>query len=209
MSANACSDRGSSARSPGAIGPGLVVLVVGPSGAGKDAILRATRERLAADQRFVFPRRIVTREANAAEDHVAVTPQQFDALVRCGGLAVHWQAHGLQYGISAEIDRSLREGSSVIFNASRGVVSVVRARFASTATVLIDAPPSLRADRLAARDREGAHEIAARLARVVCGADALEPDLLISNDGALEHAAERLTRWLQARAGALAKTPTK
>ena len=44
-----------------------------------------------------------------------------------GGLAVHWQAHGLQYGISAEIDRSLREGSSVIFNASRGVVSVVRA----------------------------------------------------------------------------------
>ena len=51
--------------------------------------------------------------------------------------------------------------------------------------------------------------IAARLARVVCGADALEPDLLISNDGALEHAAERLTRWLQARAGALAKTPTK
>jgi len=122
---------------------------------------------------------------------------------------VHWQAHGLQYGISAEIDRSLREGSSVIFNASRGVVSVVRARFAATATVLIDAPPSLRADRLAARDREGAHEIAARLARVVCGADALEPDLLISNDGALEHAAERLTRWLQARAGALAKTPTK
>jgi ribose 1,5-bisphosphokinase len=182
---------------------------VGPSGAGKDAILRATRERLAADQRFVFPRRIVTREANAAEDHVAVTPQQFDALVRRGGLAVHWQAHGLQYGISAEIDRSLREGSSVIFNASRGVVSVVRARFAATATVLIDAPPSLRADRLAARDREGAHEIAARLARVVCGADALEPDLLISNDGALEHAAERLTRWLQARAGALAKTPTK
>ena len=189
--------------------PGLVVLVVGPSGAGKDAIIRETRERLAADRRFVFPRRIVTREANAAEDHVAVTPQHFDALVRRGGLAVHWQAHGLQYGISADIDRAVRAGSSVVFNASRGVVSVVRARFASTATVLIDAPPSLRADRLAARDREGAHEIAARLARVVCGADALEPDLLISNDGALEHAAERLTRWLQARAGALAKTPTK
>jgi ribose 1,5-bisphosphokinase len=202
-----CSNLGA-AQSRGAIGPGLVVLVVGPSGAGKDAVLRGVRERLADDQRFMFPLRIVTREANAAEDHVAVTPHEFDELVRLGALAVHWQAHGLQYGIAVEIDRSLRAGSCVIFNASRHAVPTVRARYASSATILIDAPLPLRAHRLAARDREAGHEIAARLARVVSAADALEPDLVISNDGALEHAVERLTRWLQVRAEALAATST-
>ena len=101
------------------------------------------------DRRFVFPRRVVTREVNAAEDHVAVTPQEFDELVRCGGLAVHWQAHGLHYGIPRRNRAISREGSCVIFNASRNVVPVVRARHVNAATVLIDAPLPLRAHRLA------------------------------------------------------------
>jgi ribose 1,5-bisphosphokinase len=130
------------------------VLVVGPSGAGKDAILLATRERLAGDRRFVFPLRVVTREENAAEDHVAVTPRRFDMLAHRGALAVHWRAHGLQDGIPAEIDRSVREGRCVVFNTSRYVVPIVQARYTNAATVLIDAPMPLRAQRLAARHRE-------------------------------------------------------
>jgi ribose 1,5-bisphosphokinase len=182
-----------------AIGPGLLVLVVGPSGAGKDAVLRAARERLVGDTRFVFPLRIVTREVNAAEDHVAVTPQEFDELVRCGALAVQWQAHGLHYGIRGEIDQFLRAGRCVVCNASRNVVPLARARHVNAATVLIDAPLQLRAQRLARRERESARDISARLARFVAGADALEPDLIICNDGSLECAGEALTRWLRAR----------
>jgi ribose 1,5-bisphosphokinase len=182
-----------------AIGPGLVVLVVGPSGAGKDAVLRVARERLAGDRRFVFPSRVVTREVNAAEDHVAVTPQEFDELVRCGALAVHWQAHGLHYGIAREIEQFLGAGRCVVFNASRKVVPLVRARHVNAATVLIDAPLPLRAQRLAMRDRESAQDIGARLARFVSGTDALESDLVICNDGPLKCAGEALTRWLQAR----------
>ena len=54
------------------------------------------------------------REVNAAEDHVAVTPQEFDELVRCGALAVHWQAHGLHYGIAREIEQFLGAGRCVL-----------------------------------------------------------------------------------------------
>ena len=53
----------------------MLVLVVGPSGAGKDTLINAAKAALAGDDRFVFPRRVVTRPAvTALEDHDTVTP---------------------------------------------------------------------------------------------------------------------------------------
>ena len=43
---------------------GALVLVVGPSGAGKDALIAAAREALEANTRFTFPRRVVTRQVD-------------------------------------------------------------------------------------------------------------------------------------------------
>ncbi|MGA7013248.1 MAG: phosphonate metabolism protein/1,5-bisphosphokinase (PRPP-forming) PhnN, partial [Pseudolabrys sp.] len=51
------------------IGPGRLVLVVGPSGAGKDTVITGAKAACAADSTFVFPRRVVTRPASDAEDH--------------------------------------------------------------------------------------------------------------------------------------------
>ena len=39
------------------IGPGLVVLVVGPSGAGKDALIDGAREALDGHSNYIFPTR--------------------------------------------------------------------------------------------------------------------------------------------------------
>ena len=63
-------DGGKPLREASPIGPGRLVLVVGPSGAGKDTLIAAVRQRLAGDEGFLFPRRIVTRPASAAEDNV-------------------------------------------------------------------------------------------------------------------------------------------
>lgn len=180
------------------LGPGRVTLIVGPSGAGKDAILQAVREHLAQDHRFVFPRRIVTRTATSAEDHDTVSPDAFDALLREGALALHWQAHDLSYGISSCIDDAVRSGNTVVFNASRQAVAAAKARYACS-VVLIDAPPDVRARRLANRSRERPEAVAARLQRVVADFKARDIDLVINNTGTLDDASRRLTEWLLTR----------
>jgi ribose 1,5-bisphosphokinase len=198
VAAGASSSSGPARAGSGPVGPGRWVLVVGPSGAGKDAILRAARRLLAGDARFFFPRRIVTRTLNAAEDHASLSQAQFEAQLARGAFALHWQAHGLYYGIPAEAEAAARAGTAVVFNASRQAVALARTRFASTSVVLIDAPLEVRAARLAERDRESPEEALARLGRVVTGFDAADAQIMIDNTGALEDAAERLVAWLRA-----------
>jgi ribose 1,5-bisphosphokinase len=171
------------------------VLIVGPSGAGKDAIIAVVRARLARDHRFVFPSRIVTREPSAAEQNDTVSSEEFAALVERGALALHWSAHGLSYGLSSALEAAVQRGCTVVFNASRQIIPAAKARYAC-AVVYIDAPLHTRAERLAARSRERADAIAARLARKVSSFAPSEVDLRIDNSGTLADAAERLAGWL-------------
>jgi len=141
----------------------MLVLVVGPSGAGKDTLLNAARRALAGDARFRFVRRVITRPAESGgEDHEAVTEAQFVAR----NFALHWQAHGLRYGIPADIATDLASGVVVVANVSRAVVAEAATRF-HVKVVEVTAPPRILAERLAMRGRETAADIAARLARSV------------------------------------------
>ena len=179
------------------LGPGRVVLLVGPSGAGKDAVLQEARCRLASRKQFAFARRVVTREPDGAEDHDCVSASEFSSRLRQGGFALNWQAHGLHYGIPVEIDEAVRHGGCIVLNASRTIVARARARYRNVAVVLIDAPAELRADRLAKRRREHGPDLAVRLARAT-GFEPPDADLIIENTGALTVAAAALVEWLLA-----------
>ena len=68
---------------PAVLGPGRLVLVGGPSGAGKDTLLGLAKAACANDPGIVFPRRVITREASPSEDNEEVSPDAFrQALAR-------------------------------------------------------------------------------------------------------------------------------
>jgi ribose 1,5-bisphosphokinase len=163
------------------IGPGALVVVVGPSGAGKDTLIALAHALCADDPRIVFPRRIVTRPRSVAEDHDTVSPAQFDAAIGQGAYAFWWEAHGLKYALSAAIDTELRAGKTVVCNVSRAVVSALRERYVDVTVVLVTAPKDVLLARLAARGRES--DVSERLDRAAPAVGDLAPDIVIENTG--------------------------
>ena len=176
---------------PEPLGPGRLVLVVGPSGGGKDTIIAGVKAGCAGNPAVIFPRRIVTRPASATEDHDTLDDAAFDRAAADGGFAFWWQAHGLKYGIPRRIDDDIRAGHVVICNVSRGVVADVRARYASVSVVLVTAPPDILAARLAGRSRSSDGSLDLRLKRNDAFAG-FRPDHTINNIGAPDHAIRQL-----------------
>jgi ribose 1,5-bisphosphokinase len=168
--------------------PGRLVLVVGPSGAGKDSLLNFARARLGDRRDIIFPRRVITRPADATEDHTPASTAEFARL----DFTFSWQAHGLSYGISSRIEADLAQGSQVVINASRGIIEPARAKF-KCFIIEITASPSTLAQRLAARGRETGADIANRLTRT---APDIHADATILNDGTLEEGGIKLLALL-------------
>jgi ribose 1,5-bisphosphokinase len=168
----------------GAARPGRLFAVVGPSGAGKDTLLAAAA---AARPDLVVVRRVITRpEAAGGEPFEGVSEAEFAARAGRGAFALTWDAHGLRYGIPATIDAALASGRDVAFNGSRAVLEQAAARYPGLVVVLVTAPVPVLARRLAARGREDAAAIAARLARA---GFALPPGFVlrvVDNGGGIE-----------------------
>jgi ribose 1,5-bisphosphokinase len=185
-----------SGQRPAAIGPGRLVLVVGPSGAGKDTLIGLAQAACADDGNIVFARRSVTREASASEDNEQISPEAFRQACARGDFAMHWEAHGHGYGLPRAIDGDVGAGRTIVANVSRGVVDAMRRGYADVTVVSITAPPDILAERLAARSRSSDGLLSDRLGRIVDDA-AAKPDVIITNVGNVEDHARELIRVIR------------
>jgi phosphonate metabolism protein PhnN/1,5-bisphosphokinase (PRPP-forming) len=173
---------------------GVLVLVVGPSGAGKDTLLDAARRALAGDPRFRFVRRVITRTAGAGgEEHEAVSEEEFAKQ----DFALQWRAHGLRYGIPAD---AVGAGIVAVANVSRTTIAEAAERF-PVRVIEVTAPPEILAARLASRGREDAADVAARVARRVALPDGVPVETVL-NDGPLNEAVARFLAALNRAASA-------
>ena len=179
-----------------AIGPGRLILVVGPSGAGKATLLGLAKAACADDPNIVFPRRVITRQASASEDNEEVSAGTFQEALARNEYAMHWEAHGHCYALSRAIDDEIRAGHTVVANVSRTVIAAMRTAYANVLVVSITAPPDVLAERLALRKRASDGKIENRLHRTVDEA-AAAPDATIVNTSSAEYHARQLVRIIK------------
>ena len=145
---------------------GRLVLVVGPSGSGKDTLLDAARKAFADDPSVRFARRDITRPQTAGgEHHREVSVVTFEDNVRSGRYPLHWHAHQLRYGIPGDQLAPLKEGCHVIVNGSRSMIDEALDFYPYTHIISIRVSPQVLQERLVQRGREPRDVVAQRLSR--------------------------------------------
>lgn len=144
---------------------GRFIAVVGPSGVGKDSVMAAMA---AAEPRIALARRVITRpSALGGEAFDGVSEDEFHRRAAAGNFALHWPAHGLHYAIPQSVDADLTSGKDILANLSRAVLLEANMRFERFEVISLTASREVLARRLAARGRETAAQISARLDRSV------------------------------------------
>ncbi|MBD8602868.1 phosphonate metabolism protein/1,5-bisphosphokinase (PRPP-forming) PhnN [Pseudomonas sp. CFBP 8771] len=188
---------------------GIFFFVVGPSGAGKDSLIEGARARLGGSGRYLFARRTITRPSGApGEDHTGVTAEQFQASVAAGEFLLSWHAHGLSYGLSADLLQVLEAGDHVIANGSRRMIREAAARVPHLVVIEVTAAPEVLAARILGRGRETAEQASARVLRQVDTLPADIETLRVDNDGTLAAGIEGFIDAVQSVARRHAGLPT-
>ena len=177
---------------------GRLIYVIGPSGAGKDSVLDALREKWNLPFPTHWARRTITRPSGSqGELHEAVDDDTFNALLQAQNFSLHWVANGLRYGIRREELQPLSRGHWVFVNGSRGHLPELVRLWPNATIVYISASLGTLRTRLASRGRESAQAINERIARNL---ELPPPEgcIHIQNDGTLDDAVSSLMASLGA-----------
>ncbi|PWV98874.1 ribose 1,5-bisphosphokinase [Hoeflea marina] len=176
---------------------GALIVILGPSGAGKDTLLDWVSARMVGDPSVLFVRRVVTRPSQAGgEVHDSFSNAEFDRALDEGRFCFSWAANGMRYGLPRNMADHLAGGGLAVVNGSRGAFAAMRQVFGQARAVEITADRETLKARLLARRRESAAEIEARLDRAAALCAEVEPDLRIDNSGSLDAAGRTLADFL-------------
>jgi ribose 1,5-bisphosphokinase len=185
---------------------GCVIVILGPSGSGKDSLLDHARQKIGARNDIRFIRRAITRPAHdESEDFLPLTEEAFEAAVQSGRFCFHWRANGLRYGLPHSMAGFVADGGLAVVNGSRAAFPAMCGLFPRLRSVLVRVDSGVLRERLRLRGREDEAEIDARISRAETYLDAIEPDVVIDNSGSLESSGAQFLACLRTIAGPQAR----
>ena len=123
----------------------LLVVISGPSGAGKDSVLTRLRERKLPFHYTVTATTRPKREVNPADHEFLrfLSEAEFDRLLAGDGLLEHANVYGYRYGVpKAPVKEALERGKDVVVRVDiQGAASIKK--LAPAAVLVFLAPPSV------------------------------------------------------------------
>ncbi|MEE9277847.1 MAG: guanylate kinase, partial [Dehalococcoidia bacterium] len=177
----------------------LVIVLSGPSGAGKDTLLRAA---LAADSRLSTVVTAKTRPPRSGEEHgvqhLFVSDADFDALIAAGELLEHAEMYGHRSGVPREqVRQRLAEGKTVVLRTDVQGARRLRERVPGAVLVFVTVPDRGTLERrLRGRASDSEADLQTRLAAASAEMEqaALFDHVIINREGReAEALAELLT----------------
>lgn len=141
-----------------------IILIVGPSGSGKDSLLRSARKSFADNPEVFFSKRYITRPPDTNELNFYIDENCFHHLKTTNYFITTWNAHNNYYGLPHTIFSQTNAYKTVVCSISRDAVKDFEQHFEPT-TILVTTPSEILRQRLSGRGRENSEEIEKRLKR--------------------------------------------
>ena len=145
---------------------GILIILSGPSGSGKDTVLKALKE---VDSDVKVSVSMTTRNPRPGDvdgvDYYFVTREYFEKKIAENKMLVYAEYAGNYYGTPADpVDEMLRQGKAVFLEIEVQGAEKIRSRYDSVISIFL-MPPSMRVleDRLRGRGTEDEETIQHRL----------------------------------------------
>ena len=176
---------------------GVIVLVVGNSGSGKDSIISEVVKRFPSNLKEIhLTQRYITRPSSKTEDNIAITPKIFKEMSLQKKFALEWHIYDLDYGVPIDIDDWLKKGHPVIVNVSRTIVKKARSIYRNILVVFIKVPFEITFQRIKERARESGKQLQERIQRAKDNQTFPDADFIVDNSGELEIAIDQFISYL-------------
>jgi len=138
-----------------------IILIVGPSGVGKDTLINYLKKELDNNDDYNFINRYITRIPDENEKNYYLGEEAFRILNDQGFFVSSWYAHKNCYGIAKN---DILEGINII-SISRKHISDFEENYEHVTTVHVTLPKLMLLERLRLRKRESEAQIMQRIKR--------------------------------------------
>jgi ribose 1,5-bisphosphokinase len=177
--------------------PGVLILVVGNSGSGKDSIISGAVNGYPKELKEIkLTKRYITRPPSEFENNYSISFDEFKLKEEQGEFALKWKIYGLNYGVPVEIDKWLEKGHPVLVNVSRMIIGEAREIYENIKVIFIEVPLEITIKRIKNRGRESGQLLKQRIERASANQTMPGADFIVDNSKELDKAIEDFLKYL-------------